>query len=163
MYSQIDMPGISFLQQTAYNCQPLSHVIGSPVSEYYELIRLPPDLRSISRFGGSASYQRYISGPRRISQVPDASLSACHGLMTPTAPHILTSIGCFMLASCSLTHWPTAIDMLRCCTSTSGSAVSLAACRILCVHFVCFVHPEASGLSATNAILDTGDWLGLAR
>ena len=47
-------------------------------------------------------------------------------------------------------------------TSTSGSAISPAACMILCVRFTCFVR-SAWRNSATGATLDTGGWLTLTR
>jgi hypothetical protein len=69
---------------------------------------------------------------------------------------------CFMLASRSLTLSPSAGYVSRSCTSTSGSAISPTAYRILCVRLPCkFVR----GLrhSAAGPTLDTGGWLALTR
>jgi len=49
--------------------------------------------------------------------------------------------------------------------STSGSAVSPAACMILCVRFACLVRKKTIpySYSVTDATLDTGGWLTLTR
>ncbi len=44
----------------------------------------------------------------------------------------------------------------------SGATVPLTAYTILCVRFVHFVHRHSIG-SATDATLDTGEWLALTR
>jgi hypothetical protein len=91
----------------------------------------------------------------------DVSLPACHGLRTPADLHILATDGCFVLAWGSLKHSPSATSLSRSCTSTSGSAVSPTAYRILCVRFTCLVRHSFD--SATGATLNTGGWLALTR
>jgi hypothetical protein len=75
-------------------CQPLPHVNGPTVSEYYGLIRLPKGLRLPYHFSfrvclpapgpivGNPIY-RPSTGTHRVSQVPDASLHTCHALRGP--------------------------------------------------------------------------------
>ena len=75
-------------------CQPLPHVNGPTVSEYYGLIRLPMGLRLPYHFSfrvrlpapgpivGNPMY-RPSAGTHRVSQVPDASLHTCHALRRP--------------------------------------------------------------------------------
>ncbi|RQW83267.1 MAG: hypothetical protein EHM79_16575 [Geobacter sp.] len=55
-----------------------------------------------------------------------------------------------------------ATSLFRSCTSTSGSADSPTAYRILCLRFTCFVRRKLPD-SATGARLDTGGWLTLTR
>lgn len=62
--------------------------------------------------------------------------------------------GCFVLASCSLTHSPPATSRFRGCTSTSGFAVTPVAYAILCVRFVCLVRLLRS-VPATPALRRT--------
>ena len=69
-------------------------------------------------------------------------------------------IGCFVLASCTLKHSPSATTLSRSCTSSSGRAVVPTAYRILCLRFACLVSPFGS---STDARLDTGGWLTLTR
>ena len=66
-----------FPVQAAKYRHSLSHVIGVTVSEYYEMIRLPAILRTISF---SLIHPTSIPGDNRVSQVPDTSLTACHAL-----------------------------------------------------------------------------------
>ena len=75
-------------------CQPLPHVNGPAVSEYYGLIRPPMGLRLPYHFSfrvrlpapgpivGNPMY-RPSAGTHRVSQVPDASLHTCHALRGP--------------------------------------------------------------------------------
>jgi hypothetical protein len=75
-------------------CQPLPHVNGPTVSEYYGLIRLPKGLRLPYNLSfrvclpapgpivGNPMY-RPIAGTHRASQVPGASLHTCHALSRP--------------------------------------------------------------------------------
>jgi len=63
-------------------CQPLPHVNGPTVSEYYGLIRLPGDHRLLYlsfRF----CLPEHCPGATRVSQVPGASLHASHALCGP--------------------------------------------------------------------------------
>jgi hypothetical protein len=70
---------------------------------------------------------------------------------------------CFMLASRSLTLSPSAGYVSRSCTSTSGSAISPTAYRILCVRLPCKFVRGAYASSAAGPTLDTGGWLALTR
>ena len=99
-----------------------------------------------------------------------ASLHACHGLLTPPALLILTLSDDLVLPSVYVT---TLDDRERiskryqhfrerglpgaCPEFVSG------ACMILCVRFVRLVRRYFSSDSATDATLNTGDWLGLTR
>ena len=69
--------------------------------------------------------------------------------------------GRLVLASGSLRPSPSATSSSRSCTSSSGSAVSPTAYRILCLRFACLVRLSLG--SATDARLDTGGWLALTR
>jgi hypothetical protein len=70
--------------------------------------------------------------------------------------------GCFVLSSRTLRLSTSAISLFRRCTSTSGSAISPAAYRILCVRLP---HDLVRGLprSAMGPTLDTGGRLTLTR
>ena len=100
--------GAKFPLRSTYHCQPLPHVNGPTVSEYYELIRLPAS-HQFPRLSVRLSYPSMM-GTYRVSQVPDTSLPACHGLRTPAALRNLAIAQCseqalqrvcdsFMLAS----------------------------------------------------------------
>ena len=104
-----------FPLRAMYPRQPLPHVIGATVSEYYGLIRLPNDPPSSSVWLGRRTCQQRsevirlrlssvsgfpltwlnnrrsytpsgVPGVDGVSQVPDASLHTCHPLMTPADP-----------------------------------------------------------------------------
>lgn len=80
--------------------------------------------------------------------------------MTPEALHILAIfLGCIVLASGTLTPSPTSI-FVSTLYQLSGYTVTPTACKILCVRFVCLVHRNLTR-SASDATLDTGDWLSL--
>jgi len=68
-------------------------------------------------------------------------------------------LGCIVLASGTLTLSPTSI-FVSTLYQLSGYTVTPTACKILCVRFVCLVHGNFTH-SASDATLDTGDWLGL--
>jgi hypothetical protein len=63
----------------------------------------------------------------------DVSLPACHGLWTPADLHILAKSDASVLPSGTLKPSASAISLSRSCTSTSGSATSPTAYRILCL------------------------------
>lgn len=71
-----------------------------PTSNYYELIRLPNDLRF------SCLPTQYTTHPPAgiiwASQVLDAPLYTCHGLRTPPTLHNLAVYGCFTWTSSTL-------------------------------------------------------------
>ena len=76
-------------------CQPLPHVNGPTVSEYYGLIRLPMGLRHPYNFSLRLrlpvpeyvvdKYPMHLpmTGTHRASQVPGVSLHTCHALCRP--------------------------------------------------------------------------------
>jgi len=64
---------------------------------------------------------------------------------------------------CTLKPSASATSLFRSCTSTSGSAISLAAYEILCLRLVHLVRPASRQNSAMDPRLDTGGWLALAR
>ena len=66
-------------------------VIGSTVSEYYGVIRLPASHQAVSRFGQSAlpktdQHAAPCLGTYRASQVPDGSVHTYHVLDDPDGP-----------------------------------------------------------------------------
>ena len=93
----------------------------------------------------------------KFSYVP---LLTCHSLMTPEALHILAFRRMLLFRlRCTLKPSPTSICISK-LYQLSGYAVTPTACKILCVRFVCLVR-RISTHSATDATLDTGDWLNL--
>lgn len=64
---------------------------------------------------------------------------------------------------CTLKPSASATSLSRSCTSTSGSAISPAAYRILCLRLAHLVHPASQQYSAMDPRLDTGGWLALTR
>jgi len=126
-----------------YPRQPLPHVSGATVSEYYGLIRLPSGLLSSSVWLGRRTCQQRtkvvrlrfasvsgfplawlnnrmsytpsdVSGADGASQVPDVSLYACHALRTPADPLESHPIDSFVLASATLTASPSALYCSEC-------------------------------------------------
>ncbi len=132
-------------------CQPLPHVNGPTVSEYYGLIRLPKGLRLPYNLSfrvclpapgpivGNPMY-RPSAGTHRVSQVPDASLHTCHALCRPrqSLGELTKALSlCWLLEPlrhCRLHH-----PLYRGCIKTLGSAVSLAAYVVPWVRFSCLV------------------------
>jgi hypothetical protein len=149
-------------------CQPLPHVNGPTVSEYYGLIRLPKGLRLPYHFSfrvrlpapgpivGNPMY-RPSAGTHRVSQVPDASLHTCHALRGPrqTLGELTKTLSlCWLLPQghrddvVPLRHRPLHHPRYRGCIKTSrrvgdpavsSGAVSPAACAVPCVRFTCSV------------------------
>ena len=141
-------------------CQPLPHVNGPTVSEYYGLIRLPMGLRLPYHFSfrvrlpapgpivGNPMY-RPSAGTHRVSQVPDASLHTCHALRGPrqTLGQLTKTLSlCWLLVP--LLHRRLHHPRYRGCIKTLGSvgdpafssgAVSLAAYVVPWVRFSCLV------------------------
>ena len=78
------MSGAKFPLRTMYRCQPLPRVIGPTVSEYYGLIRLPPDYRGSSTYGlSSLSLQTPLRfAPSSVSGFP---------LRASMSPYLMTS------------------------------------------------------------------------
>ena len=89
------------------------------------------------------------------------SLPACHGLWTPADHYTLALVGVSVLPSGAIKPSASAKTKSRSCTSSSGCATTPAAYRILCLRFARLVH--TSICSVTDARLDTGGWLTLAR
>ena len=101
------------------------------------------------------------SGTRRVSQVPDASLHACHALGGPRQTlGNLTTNGPSVLASGTLTPSPSASIALTRLYQALGSAVSPAAYVVPCVRFNCFVRLYIVA-SSTVATLGMSGWLDL--
>ena len=107
----------------------------------------------------SVSCAHLVQEPSGLPEFSDASLPACHGLMTPADLHALALGARFVLASSSLRLSPSAGYVSRRCTSTSGSAISPTAYRILCLRLVHLVRPLRD--SAMDPRLDTGGWPAL--
>jgi hypothetical protein len=181
-----------FPLRAMYPRQPLPHVSGATVSEYYGLIRLPTGLPSSSVWLGRRTYKQgavigrfrltsvsgfplvwlsnrisyttsTVPGADGASQVPDVSLHTCHALMTPTDPPESHPIDSFVLASATLTTWPSALYCFGCneaLPDIQGSANSLVAYMVPCVRFTDLVRqPQAD--SAIGATLGRGGWLDL--
>ena len=102
-------------------------------------------------------------GAHGASQVPDASLHACHVLRTPADPPESRPYDSFVLASATLTASPSALYYSECNEAVpdiQGSANPLMAYMVPCVRFVDLVRqPKAD--SAIDATLGRGGWLNL--
>ena len=170
-------------------CQPLPHVNGPTVSEYYGLIRLPKGLRLPYHFSfrvrlpapgpivGNPMY-RPSAGTHRVSQVPDASLHTCHALSRPrqSLGELTKTLSlCWLLAP--LPHRRLHYPRYRGCIKTLGSAVSLAAYVVPWVRFSCLVqscdllhncNPRCGWLvrpypAGTSTLQETPNLLGAQR
>ena len=126
-----------FLLNNRYNCQLLRHVQGFPLRRL-----LRADLTS----KGSSFALLLAKLPYRIlvehlwiSQVPDASLHTCHGLITPLTRHNLT----FTIALLGLRrrYKPRQSDLIfiGAIPALQGHASPMAY-MILCVRFTYIVH-----------------------
>ena len=107
----------------------------------------------------AASSCHLIQEPSGLPGFSNASLPACHGLRTPADLHALAIDGRFVLPSAPLTTSASATSLFRSCTSTSGSAISPTAYRILCLRLAHLVRDLRR--SAMDPRLDTGGWLAL--
>lgn len=92
-------------------CQPLPHVNGPTVSEYYGLIRLPGN-RRLLYLSFRIRLPELCPGATRVSQVPGASLHASHALCGPrqTLRALTRFSALFVLASGPLTPSPSALE-----------------------------------------------------
>ena len=113
----------------------------------------------------------------RISQVPDASLYTCHGLITPLTRHNLTIT--IALHGLRWRYKPRqseltilgAIPALQDHDSPYGLYISLCTLHLFCslAALIIFFKEKKCGKvfrstnSATGATLDTGGWLNLTR
>ena len=136
-------------------CQPLPHVNGPTVSEYYGLIRLPKGLRlpylafrvclpvSGQVVDKKKPMHLPVTGTLWVSQVLGVSLHACHALCRPrqTLGELTRALSLFWLLG-PLHHRHLHHARYRGCIKTLGSAVSLAAYVVPCVRFSCLVRPE---------------------
>ena len=104
------------------------------------------------------SQVRSAWNPWGLPGSPSVSLLHAMAVDSGGPPHP-RPIGCFVLASCTLKHSPSATTLSRSCASSSGRAVTPTAYRILCLRFPVLF---AFG-SSTAARLDTGGWLTLTR
>ena len=103
-----------------------------------------------------------VPGTYRASQVPDASLPACHALGPRQALQDLTFSDPFVLASGPLKPLPPASSLTNEAELLQRGAFPLAAHRILYVRFTYIVRrinfPPDSAIGAT---FDRGGWLSL--
>ena len=103
-----------------------------------------------------------VPGTYRASQVPDASLPACHALGPRQALQDLTFSDPFVLASGPLKPSPPASSLTNEAELLQRGAFPLAAHRILYVRFTYIVRrinfPPDSAIGAT---FDRGGWLSL--
>ena len=71
--------------------------------------------------------------------------------------------GCFVWPSGTLKPSASATSLSRSCTSTSGSAISPTAYRMLCLRLAHLVRCPLRRSSAMGPRLDTGGWLALTK
>ena len=109
----------------------------------------------------AASSCHFIQEPSGLPGFSNASLPACHGLRTPADLHALAFDGRFVLPSAPLKTSASATSLFRSCTSSSGSAISPTAYRILCLRLAHLVRLVSRRYSAMDPRLDTGGWLAL--
>ena len=107
----------------------------------------------------AASSCHFIQEPSGLPGFSNASVPACHGLRTPADLRALAIDGRFVLPSAPLTTSASATSLFRSCSSSSGSAISPAAYRILCLRLDHLVRDLRR--SAMDPRLDTGGWLTL--
>ena len=79
------------------------------------------------------------AGTFEVSQVLNASLSACQALWTPTDPPVSHQDETFVLASSALKLSPSVFIRFTRLYQTSECAVTLPAYRVPCVRFTCIV------------------------
>ena len=144
--------------------QPLPPVTGSPG---LRVLRADPTPRKPSaRLSFSVGCAYLVSpGASRVSQVPNASLRACHALETPPELHHLAQNGGFTSASVSVTTSPSGSLPSRGGTTAFG-ADQTSGMRFPCGlrGSLCTLQLLRSGWpSSEAATLDTGGWLGLTR
>ena len=126
-----------FPLKAASFCPLLPHVDGFPILRVLRVDLTPSPPSDDLRLVGSPYL---VGGAERISQVPDASLHACHALRwTPADPREPHQGGSSAWASGSLTPSPSALSRLTGLYQAWGIAVSLAADVIPCVRFNYFV------------------------
>lgn len=148
--------------QSSYDCHPLLHVIGSTVSEYYEVIRLLERLQG--HFCLSQFWTLYLSlGAFGISRVHDASLVTCRSLRTPPALSRLTNTPSPFRFHARY-HADQSGTTFRSDTNSKGLRPH-PAYNIPCVRFTSFVRAcrslHHSHRSARGATLGNGGWLTL--
>ena len=118
------------------NISPFALWLAFPISDYYELIRLPEDLRSprILLSSPTSFLEEYFW----ISQVPAITLPTCHGLTTPQVRHNLTLA--IALLRLRLRY---SSGQLRVAFSERyqhfRDTASLVAYRFLCLRFTIFI------------------------
>jgi len=109
----------------------------------------------------SFRYRPHRRSPSGLPGFSNASVPACHGLRTPADLHALAICGRFVLPSAPLKTSASATSLFRSCSSSSGSAISPAAYRILCLRLDHLVRLVSRRYSAMDPRLDTGGWLAL--
>jgi len=75
----------------------------------------------------------FLQEPSGLPEFSNVSLPVCHGLRTPADLHILANSDASVLPSVNVKTLGVRNHLFRSCTSTSGSATSPTAYRILCV------------------------------
>jgi len=141
-----------FPLQASYSCQPLPHVNGPTVSEYYELIWLPAGYRYPFRSNLPDFILRNLQG---LSSSQRFSPRIPHSLWTPADPrsaHHLRAlcIGFWSINIIAICVWdfssPSSMTGLY---QVWGIAVSLAGYVVPCVRFNRFVrlYPNHLGFS----------------
>ena len=115
-----------------------------PVAPFASTVQVPASIRV--RVSPSVPKELYTirrnvlcAGTSEVSQVLNASLSACQALWTPTDPPVSHQDETFVLASSAFKLSPSVLIALTRLYQTSGCAVTLPAYRVPCVRFICFV------------------------
>jgi hypothetical protein len=99
--------------------------------------------------------------PLGLPEFYDASLPACHGLRTPADLHTLANAGVSVLPSAYVKTLGVRNKLTSKLYQHFRVRVTPTAYRILCLRFARFVRRSFN--SATDARLDTGGWLAVAR
>jgi len=78
-----------FVKRRDITVSPFAMQTAFPSSDYYELIRLPRDHRSLRCLLSFSTH--FLRESSRISQVPAKTLYTCHGLITPPGRYNLAT------------------------------------------------------------------------
>jgi len=149
-FSRIRFLGCTRFRADLHSC-PLQGPVAIPRSEVG--LPLPDPTVSGTSF--------LIQEPSWLPGFSSASRPACHGLRTPADLHALAFDGRFVLPSAPSKTSASATSLFRSCTSSSGSAISPTAYRILCLRLAHLVRLVSRRYSAMDPRLDTGGWPAL--
>ena len=139
--------------------QPLPPVTGSPG---LRVLRADPTPRKPSaRLSFSVGCAYLVSpGASRVSQVPNASLPACHALETPPELHHLASNGGFMSASVTVTTSPSGALPLRGGTTAFGAVPDFGdAVPLRPARFSVYASASSFGLALLGSCNTRYGWL----